>query len=98
MLRVAHVMCNVSHVTCHMSHVTIRIVNFFFLFLNLPIFSDNLVELVDGGSVTMGPTPSSFHSILVYLSLATATVTNTLKCQKHKTVIKLSGKMALNVM
>ena len=43
-----------SRVTCHMSHVTC---NFFFL------FSDKVVELIRGGSVINGATPSSFSSM-----------------------------------
>ena len=48
---VSRVMCHVSRVTCHMSHV------FFF------VFFDKLVELIGGGSVINGATPSSLFSI-----------------------------------
>ena len=46
-----HVTCQVSHVTCQVSGV-----RFFF---NLFLFFDKVVEPVGGGSVIMGPTPSS---------------------------------------
>ena len=51
--------CHVSHVTCHMSRVTCH----FFLLLLLLSFSfflDKVLELIGGGSVINGATPSSF--------------------------------------
>ena len=52
----SHVTCHVSHVTCHVSHVTCHMSLFYFLF-----FSDKVVELIGGGSVINGATPSSFN-------------------------------------
>ena len=48
------VTCHASHVTCHVSHVT-----FFFL--------DKVVKLIGGGSVSTGPTPSSFYGLRLAL-------------------------------
>ena len=56
MLHVTCHMCHMSHVTCHGSFV-----NFFF-------FSDKMVELVGGGSVIKGPTPSSFSVFETFFS------------------------------
>ena len=49
----AHVTCHVSHVKCHMLHVT--------SIFNLILFVDILLELVGGGPVINGATPSSFY-------------------------------------
>ena len=52
--------CHVSRVTCHVSRVTCHVsrVRFFFFFF------DKVVELIGGGSVINGATPSSFPTIL----------------------------------
>ena len=48
----SYTMCHLSPVTCHLSP--------FFLFFFILKKIDKLVELVGGGSVITGPTPSSF--------------------------------------
>ena len=70
MCHVSGVTPHVSLVTCHMSHVTRHVspfsCQFFFFFyeeeknLILKHKLDNVVELVGGGSVIKGPTPSTF--------------------------------------
>ena len=50
------VTCHMSRVTCHMSRVTYIYIFFYFLFF----FLYKLVELVGGGSVINGATPSSY--------------------------------------
>ena len=56
----SRVTCHVSRVTCHMSRV---ILFFFFYFIYLFFFFlDKVVELIGGGSVINGATPSSLVS------------------------------------
>ena len=54
---VSGVTCHVSCVTCHMSHVTCH---FFFLL-------DKVLELIGGGSVINGATPSSLKQCFQFL-------------------------------
>ena len=57
---VSHVTCHVSRVTFHVSCVTFHVSHVTFFFF---LFSDKGVELIGGGSVINGVTPSSFYSI-----------------------------------
>ena len=54
----SRVTCHMSRVTCHMSRVMCHFL--FFIFFYLIFFPDKVVELIGGGSVINGATPSSF--------------------------------------
>ena len=64
----SRVMCHVSCVTCHVSPVTghgAHVIFYLFFFLTKKSIKkklDNVVELVDGGSVINGPTSSSLRA------------------------------------
>ena len=65
--QVSRVTCCVSHVTCHVSHVT-----FFY----------KVVELVGGGSVINGPTPSTFLMQNIFCrSVSTGNDTASITCK-----------------
>ena len=50
------VMCHMSRVICQIPRVTCHVSQFF-------SFSDQVVKLVVGGSLSTGPTPSRYYSI-----------------------------------
>ena len=58
MFHMSHVTCHVSHVKYHMSRVTCHI----FIPIYIYIYLIEVEELVGGGFVSTGPTPSSLYA------------------------------------
>ena len=52
-------MCHVSHVTCHVSGVRCKVLDVTFDIFFFLMFLDKEIELVGGGLLSTGPTPSS---------------------------------------
>ena len=101
---VSRVKCHMSHVTCHVSHVTFFFIFFLYLFIfffflfyffifYFYFFSDKVVELISGGSVINGATPSS----LFEMRLGTNSFNITLKKLVLSLILKLiSLRLKLN--